>query len=70
MERRRVGFQVHIRAAIAQLHFSLESDSQHFVGHASLVLARESKNALAMFGTRLSYVAPADLGRQEKAFTA
>lgn len=43
MERRRVGFQVHIRAAIAQLRFSLESDSQHFVGHASLVLARESK---------------------------
>ena len=43
MERRRVGFQIHIRAAIAQLHFSFGADSQHFVGQAPLVLARESK---------------------------
>lgn len=43
MERRRVGFQIHIRAAIAQLRFSFGADSQHFVGQAPLVLARESK---------------------------
>lgn len=43
MERRRIGFQIHIRAAIAQLHFSFGADSQHFVGQAPLVLARESK---------------------------
>ena len=70
MERRRVGFQVHIRAAIAQLHFSLESEPAFRRPCTSCIGSRKQENALAMLGTRLSYVAPADLGRQEKAFTA